>query len=106
MAAGSGGGERVIGLVLYPRFTALDIVGPYEVLSSLGPHGLDLGYRTLWIAESLEPVRAHPGGPSPPEAPFDDAPPLDVLVVPGGPGQTAQMTNQRLIGFLRRAGAG
>ncbi|MGH9390987.1 MAG: DJ-1/PfpI family protein, partial [Vicinamibacteria bacterium] len=39
-----------------------------------------------------------------PEATFESAPPLDVLVVPGGPGQIDQMENEKFLGFLRRAG--
>lgn len=89
--------DRAIGLVLYPGFTALDVVGPYEVLSRLP------GYRTAWLAQTPDPVRADRGAAVVPDATFDTAPELEVLVVPGGPGQIDQMNNEALLGFLRRA---
>lgn len=90
---------RAIGLVLYPRFTALDIVGPYEVLCRVP------GARTVWIAETLEPVRADRGLTIVPDETFASAGDLDVVVVPGGPGQFDQMENAALLGFLRSAAA-
>ena len=41
-----------------------------------------------------------------PEMAFADAPRLDVLVVPGGPGQQRLMEDQAALGFLRRQAAG
>lgn len=95
--------DIAIGLVLYPRLTALDIVGPYEVLSRLRQVAPGKGYRTVWIAETLEPVRADNGCTLVPEATFVSAPPLDIVVVPGGPGQTTQMGNAAMTAFLTRA---
>ena len=87
-----------IGFVLYPRFTALDFVGPYEVLSRLP------GHQAVVIAESLEPVHDERGPITiVPEFTFDDAPALDVILVPGGPGQTAQMGSETLRTFLQAA---
>jgi transcriptional regulator GlxA family with amidase domain len=85
-----------IGFVLYPRFTALDFIGPYEVLSRLP------GHRAVVIAQSSKPVPAEQGPVAvEPEFTFKDAPPLDVVLVPGGPGQLAQMGNEELRGYLR-----
>lgn len=95
--------EKVIGLVVYDGIAALDIVGPYEVLASLGPNGLNAGYRTLWVAETLDPVPAHQGLTLLPDVPFAQAPKLDVIVVPGGPGQAEQMNNDKFISFLQEA---
>jgi len=94
----------MIGLVLFPGFAALDIVGPYEVLASLGANGVNAGYETIWLAETLEPVKAHQGVSIVPEATFEASPQLDVLVVPGGPGQAVQMNNEKMISFLKRSG--
>lgn len=95
--------DKVIGLVVYDGMAALDIVGPYEVLASLGPHGLNAGYRTLWVAETLDAVTAHQGLAILPEAFFSEAPKLDVIVVPGGPGQVEQADNPKFISFLQEA---
>lgn len=85
-----------IGFVLYPRFTALDFIGPYEVLSRLP------GHDAVVIAESSEPVPAEQGPVAvAPEFTFENAPSLDVVLVPGGPGQLAQMGNEKLRAYLR-----
>jgi len=96
--------ERFIGLLLFPGLAALDIVGPFEVLASLGEQGVNAGYRTIWIGETLEPVESHQGLTMVPEVTFDQAPELDVIVVPGGPGQAQQMDNAPMIAYLKRAG--
>lgn len=85
-----------VGIVLYPRFTALDAVGPYEVLSRLP------GARVVWIASTLEPVVSDRDLRIVPHATFDDAPALDVLLVPGGPGQFDVMGDERLLAFIAR----
>jgi hypothetical protein len=44
-----------VGLVLYPRFTALDIVGPFQTLVDVP--GLDV----FFVAEKTGPVSDHTG---------------------------------------------
>jgi transcriptional regulator GlxA family with amidase domain len=85
-----------IGFVLYPRFTALDFIGPYEVLSRLP------GHRAIVIAETSDPVPAEQGPVAVvPEFTFESAPTLDVILVPGGPGQLVEMGNEALRAYLR-----
>lgn len=92
-------GDPVISIVAYPRFTALDAVGPYEVLSRVP------GYKTLFVAQTLDPVRADRGLTLKPDGTFAGVPQPAVLLVPGGPGQIEQMENRALLGYLRRAAA-
>jgi transcriptional regulator GlxA family with amidase domain len=68
-----------VGLVLYPRFTALDIVGPFQTLVDVP--GLDV----FFVAVEKGPVVDHTGKLTL-EAThsFDEVDALDVLVVPGG----------------------
>ena len=85
-----------VAIVLYPRFTSMDVIGPYEVLGRLpdtevvyvaeqpGPIVNDLGSLTVEVAASLEDV------PSP-----------DVVLVGGGPGQSDQMADGKLHEWLR-----
>lgn len=87
---------RRIGLLLYPRLTSLDIVGPFTVLSRL-----PAPWQTVWVAEVLDPVEDDQGLTLVPDVAFADAPSLEILVVPGGPGQIAEMENDALVGFLR-----
>jgi cyclohexyl-isocyanide hydratase len=58
----------------------------------------------LW--KDLQPVRAESGLTMLPTTPLDDCPPLDVLLVPGGYGMRALMTDEPVLQFLRaQAGA-
>ena len=68
-----------IALVLYPRFTALDIVGPFQVLVDVP------GHDTVFVAHAPGPVADHTGRcPMTASASFADVPAPDVVVVPGG----------------------
>lgn len=90
--------DSLIAIVVYPGFTALDAVGPYEVLSRVP------GYRTMFVAQSLDPVTADRGLTIKPDGTFAGVSRPAVLVVPGGPGQVDQMENRGLLGYVRRAG--
>jgi len=82
---------------IYERFTALDAIGPYEVLSRIpgaevvfaaartGPHSTDTGVLTIVAQAALDEVE-HP----------------DVVVVPGGPGVRDIMGDEALSSWVRR----
>lgn len=87
-----------IAIPLYDRFTALDAVGPYEVLSRLP------GAQVTWLAHRPGPVRTdrrmltlHA------DAAFEDLPHPDVVLVPGGTGTGDVLGDQRLLSWLRGA---
>ena len=63
------------------------------------------GDRVVTIAERAEPVRAAKGMRVLPDHGFADAPPLDVVLVPGGTGTRREVENPVLIDWLRKAGA-
>ncbi|WP_327698904.1 DJ-1/PfpI family protein [Streptomyces sp. NBC_00459] len=87
-----------IALLLFDRFTALDAVGPYEILSRLPDT------ETVLVAEETGPVRNDSGSLAlTADRTLADVPRPDIVVVPGGPGQAAQMDNKALLGWLRTA---
>ncbi|MEU2286619.1 DJ-1/PfpI family protein [Streptomyces sp. NPDC013178] len=89
-----------IAIVLFDRFTALDAVGPYETLGRL-PDA-----ETVFVAEKSGPVRTDTGSLAlTADRTFAEVPNPDIVVVPGGPGQTAQMDNEVLLEWLRTADA-
>jgi len=89
-----------IAVVLYDRFTMLDAVGPYEVLSRLP------GAELTFAAAQPGAVRADTGrGALVADAALAELPAPDVVVVPGGPGQTALMDDEPLLSWLRAADA-
>ncbi|MGH3315876.1 MAG: DJ-1/PfpI family protein [Nocardioidaceae bacterium] len=65
---------------LYDRFTALDVVGPYQMLA------FTPGVRVLFAAEEPGLVTDDCGALSLPAIGLDEVDRADILVVPGGPG--------------------
>lgn len=86
-----------IGMVLFPQLTQLDLTGPYAVFGNIPTVKIDL----LW--HSLEPVKDTTGFIFTPTCTFDDCGTLDILFVPGGPGQVGAMDDPELIRFLQKA---
>jgi cyclohexyl-isocyanide hydratase len=89
-----------IGALLYEGIDQIDLTGPFEVLSRL-PNAT---YRIYGV--SSRPVRDLNGLWLTPDATLADAPPLDVLHVPGGPGQEALMEDDEVLEWIRRQAAG
>ncbi|WP_426954778.1 DJ-1/PfpI family protein [Muricoccus radiodurans] len=89
-----------IGLLLFPKLTQLDLTGPAEVFGRVP--GAELHF--LW--KTTDPVTSDSGLRLLPTTTFADCPPLDVICVPGGPGQIELMEDQETLGFLRRIAPG
>jgi putative intracellular protease/amidase len=89
-----------IAILLYDKFTALDAIGPYEVLSGLN------GAEVIFTAERPGPVRADTGMLAvTADAALADVPHPDIVLVPGGPGTEAQLTDGPVHNWLRAADA-
>ncbi|OUL18403.1 DJ-1/PfpI family protein [Nostoc sp. 106C] len=88
--------EYKIGLLIYPGMTQLDITGPQQVFS-LMPNT-----KVYWLWKTLEPVTSSDGLTILPSTTFADSPPLDVLCVPGGPGQVEMMRDAEVLEFLQQ----
>jgi transcriptional regulator GlxA family with amidase domain len=72
-----------VACVLYDEFTMLDIVGPFQVLSSVADMEI------VWVAEAAGPVSDHTRtGSLTAAAAFDDVRSPDIIIVPGGLGTT------------------
>jgi cyclohexyl-isocyanide hydratase len=84
-----------VGMLCYPRFTQLDLTGPYEVLSRMP----DTQVHILW--KDTAPVKTEGGFCIVPNLKLGDSPKLDVLVVPGGLGQQDLMEDDEALTFLR-----
>jgi transcriptional regulator GlxA family with amidase domain len=86
-----------VGLVLYPRFTALDIVGPFQTLVDVP--GLDV----FFVAEKTGPVSDHTGRLSlVATTSFADVDQLDVVVVPGGMADSGLIASDPVVEFVKR----
>ena len=89
-----------VGMVLFPNVTQLDLTGPYEVFVRLP------GMKVCLVAASPTPVRSERGLTISPDATFENAPALDIICVPGGPGVDALMEDEVALQFLRARAPG
>lgn len=86
------------GIVLFEGAEELDWAGPWEVFSMAKMEG----DRVVTIAEQPGPVRCWNGLRVLPDHTFADAPPVDVLVIPGGWGTRREAENPAMLDFVRR----
>jgi cyclohexyl-isocyanide hydratase len=89
-----------IGSLLFEGLDQIDLTGPFEVLSRI-PNST---YRIY--GKTVDPIRDVKGLRLAPDAALADAPPLDVLHVPGGFGQEALMEDAEVHAWIRQQAAG
>ena len=86
-----------IAIPLFDRFTALDAVGPYQVLAGIP------GARVRFLAAEPGPVRTENRMLTlVAEGRYEDAPRPDVVVVPGGPGTRELLADERVLDWVRQ----
>ncbi|MFC9983544.1 DJ-1/PfpI family protein [Microbacterium keratanolyticum] len=90
---------RVVAL-LFPGVTQLDLTGPLQVLAVSGELELHLAWRTL------DPVPTDAGFSIVPTVTLADAPPADILFIPGGQGTFALLDDDEVLQFVRRQAEG
>lgn len=85
-----------IGSMLFPGLDQIDLTGPFEVLSAI-PNA------TLHVAaKTRSPIKDFHGLSLVADMTYDEVPQLDVLHVPGGPGQQALMEDEETLDFIRK----
>jgi transcriptional regulator GlxA family with amidase domain len=85
-------------IALFDRFTALDAVGPHQVLHHLpGAEVIFAAERVRGVTDDTRTLTLQA------QAAYADVPAPDIIVVPGGPGQAAQMTPGPLQDWLLAA---
>jgi len=89
-----------IAILLYDRFTALDVAGPYEILARMP------GAEVVFTAARRGPVRGDLGSLAlTADASLDEVTGADLLLVPGGPGSEALHSEPAVIDWLRAVDA-
>jgi cyclohexyl-isocyanide hydratase len=89
-----------IGSLVFEGIDQIDLTGPFEVLSRI-PNST---YRIY--GKTAAPVRDLKGLQLTPDAALADAPPLDVLHIPGGRGQEALMHDEEVLAWIRQQASG
>ena len=98
-----------VGILLFPGFELLDVFGPAEAFSATCYPGQQVSdgtarpFNVLYLAERAGPVLAGNRGNAhiTPDATIYAAPPLDIVMVPGGLGTRTEVYNRVLIDWLR-----
>lgn len=85
-----------IGFFIFDRMDQIDFTGPFEVLSRIPDSALHV------IAKEKAPIRDVAGLILTPEKSLAEAPPLDLLVIPGGSGQQELMEDRHLLPFIKQ----
>ncbi|MBR0796999.1 DJ-1/PfpI family protein [Bradyrhizobium jicamae] len=89
-----------IGSLLFDGVDQIDLTGPFEVLSRIPNSTYRIYGKTSGAVRDVRGLRLMPDGA------LADAPPLDVLHVPGGFGQEALMEDTEVLGWIRQQAAG
>jgi cyclohexyl-isocyanide hydratase len=87
-----------IGMVLFPNLNQLEFTAPYEIFSHLP------GAQIHRLAPTIDPIYSESGLPLIPDTPFEKAPHLDILFIPGGLGLSAKLEDAEFLGSLRKWG--
>lgn len=86
-----------VAILIFDRLTALDAVGPYEVLRSV-PRAT-----VKFVARERGPKRTDAGSLAlVADYELDEVTSPDVIVVPGGPGQMALMNDEPVLNWIRQ----
>lgn len=89
-----------IAFVLYDKFTALDLVGPYEVLANWPDADVH------FVATSAGPITADAGLIVTPTASPESIPDPDVVLVPGSSRPLGPLQDEALLAWVRQAAGG
>ncbi len=90
-----------IGIALFSEAEELDWAGPWEVLSYWARVYPDDGVEVFTLSQREGPVTCAKGLRVLPDRTWANAPPIDVLVYPGGRGTRAQIGDSTITGWLR-----
>ncbi|MDQ1513189.1 MAG: hypothetical protein QOC59_1031, partial [Microbacteriaceae bacterium] len=90
-----------IGIALFPDVEELDFAGPWEVLAYWSRTWPDDGVEVFTLAREEGPIRCAKGLRVLPDHTWETAPPIDVLVYPGGQGTRPQLGDEVFRTFVR-----
>jgi transcriptional regulator GlxA family with amidase domain len=91
-----------IGILLFSDVEELDAVGPWEVLSYWTRNHPEDGFAVLCLSKAGGLVQCSKGLTVQAHHSYADAPPLEVLVYPGGTGTRAQLEDESQLNWVRQ----
>jgi len=96
------GRRRQIGILLFDGVEELDAVGPWQVLSTWTQQHPEDGWDTFCLSCDGRPVRGAKALVLGAHHSIDDAPAMDILVHPGGPGTGPMLHDRGHLDWVRR----
>jgi transcriptional regulator GlxA family with amidase domain len=96
----------IIGVALFDGAEELDWAGPWEVLAAWATQWPDDGVRVLTLAREAGTITCAKGLRVLPDETWESAPPLDVLVYPGGRGTRRELVDEAVLDWMREMAAG
>jgi transcriptional regulator GlxA family with amidase domain len=90
-------GKLLLGMILFDGFQLLDTFGPLEMFGSLKDQ-----VTILIVGEKTGAVKSSAGPAAIIEKTFEDCPPLDIVMIPGGMGTRREVNNPVLLSALRK----
>lgn len=85
-----------IAILVFDKLTALDAIGPYEVLSRIP------GYELTFVATEAGEKRTDTGRLGiTADATLDEVPEPDILLIPGGEGNRPLLHDEEVLGWVR-----
>jgi transcriptional regulator GlxA family with amidase domain len=85
-----------LGAILYDGFELLDLYGPLEMFGNLKPR-----IEIITVAEKAGPVSSFQGPQTVAEFAYQNCPPLDLILLPGGFGTIRELDNPAMMSFLK-----
>jgi transcriptional regulator GlxA family with amidase domain len=96
----------IVGVALFEGAEELDWAGPWEVLAAWSKQWPDDGVRVLTLAREAGTITCAKGLQVVPEETWATAPPLDVLVYPGGRGTRRELADEAVLEWIRGLAGG
>lgn len=93
--------KRNVAILLFDDVEVLDFAGPFEVFAVTSELNDYEPLKVYTVAEDNQPIRARNGLSVNPDYGFEDCPPPDILIVPGGEGTRGVMKNQTALDWVK-----
>ncbi|MCB0879078.1 MAG: DJ-1/PfpI family protein [Thermoleophilia bacterium] len=93
--------HRTVAILAFDDMEVLDFAGPYEVFNVAGELGEGNPFQVFSVGLTGAPAVGRGGFTVLPTYSLDDAPPPDLLVLPGGAGTRPLVHDERLVDWIR-----
>ncbi len=95
-------GLLTVGIYLFNKVELLDFAGPYEVFSVTAELNQYRMFQVFTLSEDGRPIQTINGLKVMVDYSFDNHPPIDLLVVPGGVGTRNEINNEKVIQWIQK----